>query len=346
MPLPGQHNMQNALAAAAVGRIAGFSDDAINAAIRSFRGVEHRLELVGEWAGVRWYNDSKATNPDAGRVALSAFPGVPLVLIAGGYGSDFDLSEWLRDRALHPEAVVADRRFAPECWRRRCRAHRKVVRAHSLEEAVELAASLARPGGVVLLSPAYKSFDMFKDFEDRGNQFKALVQRAVRGMSADHRRERPPARPPAPLHDRAAVLWRPRHGHERQRRFRLHTAPVGPLLRGAPGGVDRPIGFAALFVLGRIDYRKLRPLAPAGAAAAGILMLLVLVPHIGVSVNGARRWFEARPARDLPAVGVGQARVRRLHRALGGPAQRSHAATSVTTLVPFAVDARRRARPS
>jgi UDP-N-acetylmuramoylalanine--D-glutamate ligase len=175
MPLPGQHNMQNALAAAAVGRIAGLSDDAINAAIRSFRGVEHRLELVGEWAGVRWYNDSKATNPAAGRVALNAFPGVPVVLIAGGYGSDFDLSEWLPDVLSTTEAVVVMGASAG-VLEKALRAHRKVVRAHSLEEAVKLAASLARPGGVVLLSPAYKSFDMFKDFEDRGNQFKALVR--------------------------------------------------------------------------------------------------------------------------------------------------------------------------
>src|SRR5260221_5962034 len=104
MPLPARHNMENALAAAAVGRIAGLSDEAINAAIRSFKGVEHRLELVGEWAGVRWYNDSKATNPDAGRVALSSFPGAPVVLIAGGYGSGFELDEWVADVLAGTEA--------------------------------------------------------------------------------------------------------------------------------------------------------------------------------------------------------------------------------------------------
>src|SRR5690348_827478 len=106
MPLPGRHNMENALAAAAVGRIAGLDDEAIDGAIRSFRGVEHRLELVGEWAGVRWYNDSKATNPDAGRVALTAFPGAPVILIAGGYGSDFDLREWAADALANTEAVI------------------------------------------------------------------------------------------------------------------------------------------------------------------------------------------------------------------------------------------------
>jgi UDP-N-acetylmuramoylalanine--D-glutamate ligase len=175
MPLPGRHNMENALAAAAVGRIAGLSDDVIDAAIHSFKGVEHRLELVGEWDGVQWYNDSKATNPDAGRVALSAFPNTPVVLIAGGYGSGFELGGWLADVLANVEAVVLMGASA-DLLEESLRNHRKMVRAANLEEAVELAAGLARPGGVVLLSPAYKSFDMFKDYEDRGRQFKAAVQ--------------------------------------------------------------------------------------------------------------------------------------------------------------------------
>jgi UDP-N-acetylmuramoylalanine--D-glutamate ligase len=148
---------------------------AIGAAIRSFKGVEHRLELVGEWDGVRWYNDSKATNPDAGRVALSAFPDSPLVLIAGGYGSGFELGPWVADLLRHADAVVLMGASA-ELLAKELADHPKVVRAESLEEAVELAAGLARPGGVVLLSPAYKSFDMFKDYEDRGRRFKALVR--------------------------------------------------------------------------------------------------------------------------------------------------------------------------
>jgi UDP-N-acetylmuramoylalanine--D-glutamate ligase len=174
MPLPGRHNLENALAAAAVGRIAGLSDAAIDAAIGSFKGVEHRLELVGAWDGVRWYNDSKATNPDAGRVALSAFPESTVVLIAGGYGSGFELGPWVADVLRHVEAVVLMGASA-DLLANELADHPKVVRAGSLEEAVELAAGLARPGGVVLLSPAYKSFDMFKDYEDRGRRFKALV---------------------------------------------------------------------------------------------------------------------------------------------------------------------------
>ena len=175
MPLPGRHNMENALAAAAVGRIAGLADDVIDAAVRSFKGVEHRLELVGEWGGVRWYNDSKATNPDAGRVALSSFPNTPVVLIAGGYGSGFELGDWLADVLANVEAVVLMGASA-DVLAEGLRNHPRVVRAANLDEAVERAAALARPGGVVLLSPAYKSFDMFKDYEDRGRQFKAAVR--------------------------------------------------------------------------------------------------------------------------------------------------------------------------
>jgi UDP-N-acetylmuramoylalanine--D-glutamate ligase len=176
MSLPGRHNVENALAAAAVGRIAGLSDDAIDVAVRSFKGVEHRLEFVGEWGGVRWYNDSKATNPDAGRVALRAFPDTPVVLIAGGYGSGFELGEWLADVLANVEAVILIGASA-DLLAGALRNHPSVVRAAGLGEAVDLAAGLARPGGVVLLSPAYKSFDMFKDYEDRGRQFKEAVRR-------------------------------------------------------------------------------------------------------------------------------------------------------------------------
>jgi UDP-N-acetylmuramoylalanine--D-glutamate ligase len=176
MPIPGRHNVENALAAADVGRIAGLSDEAIAKAIAAFKGVEHRLELVGEWEGVRWYNDSKATNPDAGRVAVTSFPDTPLVLIAGGYGSGFDLRDWVKDVVAHADAVVLLGASA-DLLAHELRNHPNVRRASSLDEAVELAASLARPGGVVLLSPAYKSYDMFKDYEDRGRQFKALVRR-------------------------------------------------------------------------------------------------------------------------------------------------------------------------
>src|SRR5256714_8414271 len=175
MPLPGRHNLENAVAGAAIGRVAGLDDETINRAISGFRGVEHRLELVGEWQGVRWYNDSKATNPDAGRVALTAFPGTPVILIAGGYGGGFDLRDWVADSLANTEAVILIGASTGELADK-LRAHPQLSRAATLEDAVSIAARLARPGSVVLLSPAYKSFDMFKDFEDRGNRFKALVR--------------------------------------------------------------------------------------------------------------------------------------------------------------------------
>jgi UDP-N-acetylmuramoylalanine--D-glutamate ligase len=99
-----------------------------------------------------------------------------VVLIAGGYGSGFALDEWVKDVLANTEAVVLIGASA-DLLQEALRAHPKIVRAADLEEAVAAAAGLARLGGVVLLSPAYKSFDMFKDYEDRGNQFKTLVHR-------------------------------------------------------------------------------------------------------------------------------------------------------------------------
>jgi UDP-N-acetylmuramoylalanine--D-glutamate ligase len=172
--LPGEHNRLNALAAAAIGRAAGLSDEAIEEGVRRFPGVEHRLELVGEWGAVRWYNDSKATNPDAGLVGLRAFAGTPLVLIAGGYGGGFHLDEWVAAVRERTRAAVLLGASADELAERL--AGHPLRRASTLEEAVELAAGLARPGDAVLLSPAYKSYDMFSSYEERGRRFKDAVR--------------------------------------------------------------------------------------------------------------------------------------------------------------------------
>lgn len=98
------------------------------------------------------------------------------MLIAGGYGEGFDLREWVTDVLAKTEAVVLMGASADELARE-LSGHPKLVRARSLEDAITAAAGLTRQGGIVLFSPAYKSFDMFKDFEDRGNQFKTLVRR-------------------------------------------------------------------------------------------------------------------------------------------------------------------------
>ncbi|HLH70742.1 MAG TPA: UDP-N-acetylmuramoyl-L-alanine--D-glutamate ligase [Candidatus Dormibacteraeota bacterium] len=182
VPMPGRHNQLNALAAAAVGRVLGLPDPAIEAAIQSFPGVEHRLELVAEREGVRWYNDSKATNPEAGLRGLEAFAGTPVVLIAGGHGSGFELGPWLQAIRAQTRAVVLIGASAALLEERL--AGHPTRRAGSLEEAVATAAGLARSGDVVLLSPGYKSYDMFANYEERGRRFKAAV-RAQLGLAAD-----------------------------------------------------------------------------------------------------------------------------------------------------------------
>jgi UDP-N-acetylmuramoylalanine--D-glutamate ligase len=173
IPLRGEHNVENVLAACAAAYLAGASPAAIASGVKSFRGVEHRLEFVGEIGGVAFYNDSKATNVDAALKAIEAFPG-PLVVILGGKdkGSQYTaLQEPLRARggvALligeAAEKIAADLGDAA-----------LVVRAGTLERAVQLASERARPGDIVLLAPACSSFDQFENYEQRGRAFKQLV---------------------------------------------------------------------------------------------------------------------------------------------------------------------------
>jgi UDP-N-acetylmuramoylalanine--D-glutamate ligase len=171
--IPGRHNLLNALAAASIGRILGLDDQRIASSIAAFKGVEHRLELVGNWGGVAWYNDSKATNPEAGEVALQAFPDRPLILIAGGQGQ-FDLRRWATVVQARAQAVIligSD----PTALADSLSGHPDVRVAGTLDMAVEAAGAIARAGNVVLFSPAFKSFDQFANFEARGRAFKSLV---------------------------------------------------------------------------------------------------------------------------------------------------------------------------
>ncbi|HZO97338.1 MAG TPA: UDP-N-acetylmuramoyl-L-alanine--D-glutamate ligase [Gaiellaceae bacterium] len=167
--LRGAHNRENAAAATAAARAAGLGDDAIAAALASFPGVAHRLELVAEAGGVRFVNDSKATNVAAARRALAAYAGEPVHLILGGSlkGEDFGpLAEAVGPnvRSVHLIGEASGRLAA-------------VLPGHddgTLERAVEHAAGLARPGDVVLLSPACASYDQFENFEQRGEEFRRL----------------------------------------------------------------------------------------------------------------------------------------------------------------------------
>jgi len=171
--LPGDHNLENVLAACAAAYLAGATPAAISAGVKSFRGVEHRLEFVAEIAGVRYYNDSKATNVDAAVKALESFPG-PLLVILGGKdkGSPYTpLRELLAARARRAILVGA----AAEKIAEDIAGAAAVEQAGTLDRAVEIAAAAARPGDVVLLAPACSSFDQFENYEQRGRVFKQLV---------------------------------------------------------------------------------------------------------------------------------------------------------------------------
>ena len=144
-------------------------------AVRKFKAVEHRLEPIGTFNGVRWYNDSKATNPDSTYKALAAF-GEPIVLIAGGRNKGIDIEPLAQAIAQRVVALVAMGETGEELARRtRDAGLARVERATDLADAVRKAAALAAPGSVVLLSPAFTSYDMFRDYEDRGRRFKATV---------------------------------------------------------------------------------------------------------------------------------------------------------------------------
>ncbi|MFI5058086.1 MAG: UDP-N-acetylmuramoyl-L-alanine--D-glutamate ligase [Candidatus Acidiferrales bacterium] len=174
IPLAGAHNLENVLAAVAAARIAGAETGAIAKGVRSFAGVEHRLEFVAEIGGVRYYNDSKATNVDATLKALDAFPGRILVILGGkDKGSDYILLQKpLREKAILALLVGA----AAEKIEKQIAGSVAIERAGNIKRAVEIASHAARPGDVVLLAPACASFDQFQNYEHRGRVFKELVR--------------------------------------------------------------------------------------------------------------------------------------------------------------------------
>jgi len=174
--IPGAHNLENALAAVAATKVLGVERDVLADSLREFKGVSHRLEFVAEIDGVRYINDSKGTNPDAAIKALEAYE-EPIVLIAGGKnkGSDFSLFAGkvkekaralvvLGQSAQHIAAAARDKGFE------------NILYAGDFREAVQLARRAARPGDIVLLSPACASWDMFNSYEERGDLFKEIVK--------------------------------------------------------------------------------------------------------------------------------------------------------------------------
>jgi UDP-N-acetylmuramoylalanine--D-glutamate ligase len=167
----GTHNALNALAAFALGTAAGLSRDGMLAALRAFAGLPHRMQLIGERRGVRWFNDSKGTNVGATLAALGGLSG-RVVLIAGGLGKGQDFTPLHALAASKARAVVLLGRDAP-LIESALHGVAAIHYAGDMRQAVVRAAELACPGDSVLLSPACASFDMFNGYEDRGRRFVA-----------------------------------------------------------------------------------------------------------------------------------------------------------------------------
>jgi UDP-N-acetylmuramoylalanine--D-glutamate ligase len=177
--LAGRHNLANALAALVMGEVCGLPMAVMRDALASFRGLPHRTVLVAVWGGVRWYDDSKGTNPGATIAALDGLvdpaASARAVLIAGGdcKGADFTPLAAAVERAAR--AVVLIGRDAPMIERVLI-GRVPLLHAEDMEHAVHLAAQAADPGDCVLLSPACASFDMFDNYEHRGRVFAAAVE--------------------------------------------------------------------------------------------------------------------------------------------------------------------------
>ncbi len=180
LSVPGLHNVENAAAALAIARILGARDTVSLAALQQFSGLAHRLEFVREFGGVRYYNDSKATSPEAAVTSMRAFDGGLIVLVGGSdKGSSF--VEMGRTLATRAKAVICmgetGDKIRGEVVPTDPEGRRPIIRtAGNSQEAVELARALATAGDVVLLSPGCASFDWYRNYEERGDTFKLLVK--------------------------------------------------------------------------------------------------------------------------------------------------------------------------
>ena len=174
--IKGGHNVENALAACGVAYFAGVRPEAMAEVLKSFAGVEHRIELTAKIAGIAYYNDSKATNPESAIKALEAFDG-HIILIAGGRDKNTDLTAFMQLAKERVDHLIllgeALQRFAEAATLQGVNNIHKVA---TFAEAVTLAHKLAQPPQVVVLSPACASYDMFNNYEERGKAFKDLVR--------------------------------------------------------------------------------------------------------------------------------------------------------------------------
>lgn len=179
--LPGAHNIENVMAAAAAALVFDVAPERIAEVVRGFTGVEHRLEFVAEEGGIRFYNDSKATNPASSIKGLEAFD-ADIVWLAGGRNKGNDFTRLAQAAAARARSAVLFGEAASEIGAALAVSQVPFVSVATFEEAVEAGRRQARPGDVVLLSPACASFDMFTDYEERGRRFKSLVAQRVQSV--------------------------------------------------------------------------------------------------------------------------------------------------------------------
>ena len=175
--LPGKHNYENIMTAAAMTHAWGVPFDEICHVLRVFKAVEHRIEYVAEKGGIVYYNDSKGTNPDAAIRGIQAMDR-PTVLIGGGYDKDSQYEDWIRafEGKVRYLVLVGQTREKIARAAKRC-GFNNIIMAETFEEAFSISTEKARPGDAVLLSPACASWGMFPNYEVRGKIFKALVNR-------------------------------------------------------------------------------------------------------------------------------------------------------------------------
>ena len=175
--IPGSHNLENAMAAAALAITSGVSEEAVREGLETFKGVAHRIEHVATIDGVDYVNDSKATNPDAAIKAVEAVE-APIILLAGGMDKKNDFTALIKTFEDKVKWLYVYGETAAQLIET---AHsvgfQKISNVSDLEEAVMSAASISRSGDTVLLSPACASWDMYTSFEERGNHFKSLVSK-------------------------------------------------------------------------------------------------------------------------------------------------------------------------
>ncbi len=197
LPLQGEHNILNTFPAIIVAKLVGIAAEQVRQAINSFRSLPHRLEFVAEKNGVAYYNDSQGTTPEASIAAMRSFPGKEIILLAGGSDKGVLFTELAEEilaqnishlllfpptgakieAAVMSAATMTQQSTTPDDTKstdpsKRTKKLPEIHQVHSMPEAVTLAAQSAHPGCVVLLSPACASFGLFKNYQDRGNQFK------------------------------------------------------------------------------------------------------------------------------------------------------------------------------